>query len=340
MKTVLLILTLLQSVTDIYKSANADFDAEKWAEAAVKYEQVLKEDSSHIPSRFNLAVCYSKTGKPEEAISAYRTLLDQNATVYEARINLALLLDQTGKQAEAGEQFEKALALRPNEPQAELNLGMFYLRANDADKAYAHLIRVAEKGLTSQELYVALSELEHTRKNESKSQEYLEKAIQLDPKNSKLVHQLAASYLEENNSAKAAPLLEQLTKLEPGNADYFFLLGRSYQQMKEYPQALTNLQQAIRLKPDYFEAYGLIGFIFYAMEDWPQAAQAMARVVELRPRDSVSRYVLANCLEKLGNFKEALVHYNKFLELDDGSNDARSFQARQGVKRSQSHLKR
>ena len=183
MKALLLAVVLLQSITDIYKSANADFDAGKWAEAAAKYEQVLKEDSSHIPSRFNLAVCYTKTGKPEEAISTYRTLLDQNGTVYEAHVNLALLLDQTGKQAEAGEQFEKALALHPEDAQAEMNLGMFYLRANNVDKAYSHLANVVGRGLTSEELFVALSDLEHARKNESKSREYLEKAIQLDPKN-------------------------------------------------------------------------------------------------------------------------------------------------------------
>ena len=57
MKTLLLILTLLQSVEDIYKSANADFDAQRWADAAAKFGLVLKEDPSHIPSRFNLAVC-------------------------------------------------------------------------------------------------------------------------------------------------------------------------------------------------------------------------------------------------------------------------------------------
>jgi tetratricopeptide (TPR) repeat protein len=217
---------------------------------------------------------------------------------------------------------------------------MFYLRAHDDEKASSHLTHVVEKGLASEDLYLALSEIAHTRKNEVKSREYLEKAMQLDPKNAKLVHQLAASYSEENNYAKAAPLLEQLTKLEPGNADYFFLLGRSYQELKAYPQALSNLQQALRIKPDYFEAYGLISAIFYAQEDWPRAAQALTRLIELRPRDSVAHFVLATCLDKLGNIKEALLHYNKFLELDDGSSDTRSFQARQRAKTLESRLKR
>ena|SRR5579862_8676582 len=134
MAVLLLILALFQSVQDIYISANSDFDAGRWADAAAKYEQVLKEEGKHIPSQFNLAVCRTKLGKTGDAIDAYRRLLDQDGTIYEARINLGLLLDQTGQRAEAGEQFEKALALRPGDAQAELNLGMFYMRGNRSEE--------------------------------------------------------------------------------------------------------------------------------------------------------------------------------------------------------------
>src|SRR5437870_8421463 len=134
MKTILLTLALLQSIQDVYKSANADFDAGRWPEAAAKYQQVLKEDTSHIPSRFNLAVCFTKTGKTDEAIAAYRTLLEQDGSIYEARVNIGLLLDQTGQRAEAGDQFEKALGLRPDDVQAQLNLGMFYMRGDQDEK--------------------------------------------------------------------------------------------------------------------------------------------------------------------------------------------------------------
>ena len=340
MKTIVLFLALTQSIQDVYKSANSDFDAGRWSEAASKYEQVLKEDGSHIPSRFNLAVCYSKTGKPDDAIAAYRTLLEQDSTIYEARTNLALLLEQTGKRAEAGEQFEKALALRPDDMQAQVNVGMFYLRGNETDKAYPHLIAAADKGAASAELYVALSEAEHAHKNEDKSREYLQRAIQLDPNNTKWIRQLAISYLDEKQVAKAIPVLEQLTKIESNNADYLYLLGKSYEEMKMYPQALATLQQVLRVKADYFEAYGTIAAIFYAQEDWARAAQALMRVIELRPREALAHFVLATCLDKLGNAKDAVVHYNKFLELDDGSNDTRSFQARERAKTLDRRLKR
>jgi tetratricopeptide (TPR) repeat protein len=340
MKAILIALTLFQSVQAIYNSANTDFDAGRWADAAVKYEQVLKEDAGHIPSRFNLAVCFTKAGKLDEAVAAYRVLLEQNGGVYEARVNLALLLEQTGKRVEAGEQFEKALALRPDDIQAQQNLAMFYVRGNELEKAYPLLTVLAGKGLDSADVYIALSEAEHDRKNEVKSREYLQKAIQLDPKDVDLPRQLARSYFEAKEYSQAVPLLEQLAKTGPANPDDLFLLGKSYEELKAYPQALAVFQRVLQIRTDSFETYAAIGAIFYAEKDWLRAAQALSRAIELRPREAIPHFVLATCLDNLEKSKEAVAEYNKFLEFDDGSSDTRSFQARERARTLERRLKR
>jgi tetratricopeptide (TPR) repeat protein len=127
---------------------------------------------------------------------------------------------------------------------------------------------------------------------------------------------------------------------EPASVDYLYLLGKSYEQLKAYPQAIAVLGQAIRIKPDYLQAYTTLGVVFYAQQNWQQAAQVLSRVIEIRPNDALAHFVLATCLDNLGNAKEAIVQYNKFLELDDGSSDARSFQARQRAKTLERRLKR
>jgi tetratricopeptide (TPR) repeat protein len=368
MATIILILALLQSLENTYRSANEDFDAGRWADAAVKFELVLQVDPSHIPSRFNLAVCHTKTGNSERAIAEYQKILDQDAGIYEARTNLALLLDQSGKRAEAAGEYEKALELRPDDPRAHRNLGLFYMREQQIDKAYSHLLAAAGKDLNSAELYIALSEAEHARNDEAQSRMYLEKASQLDPSNKRVRRQLgiiyrgagelskaidilrsllpesrvelAVSYFENKNYAEALPLFEELTKAEPGNPDYLYFMGKSYAELKSYPRAVATLQQLLGIDPDYVEAYATLGSIFYGQGDWTRAAQMLTRVVELRPQQALGYFVLATCLDKLGNAKQAAVHYNKFLELDDGSNDTRSFQARQRAKTLERRLKK
>ena len=210
MKSFILVLALLQSAPDLFKAANADFDAGRWADAAAKYELVLKEDPTHIPSQFNLAVSYSKAGNTSGAILAYRRLLEQDGNLYEARTNLAILLDQNGMPSDAAEQYEKALALRPDDPQAHFNIGMFYIRGREIEQAYPHLTTAAEKGLNFPELYVALSEAAHERKDEAKSRTYLEKASELDPANRNIRRQLGIVYREAGEFAKAIEVLRPL----------------------------------------------------------------------------------------------------------------------------------
>jgi tetratricopeptide (TPR) repeat protein len=368
MKALILALVLLQSPEDILKSANADFDAGRWAEAANKFEFILKEDPSHIPTRFNLAVCYTKMANPAAAIIAYRTILGQDETIYEARTNLAILLDQTGQRAEAAEHFEKLVQVRPDDIQARFRLGMFYARGEDLEKAYPHLIAAAETNLTFPELYIALSEAEHLRKDEAKSRAYLEKAFTLDPSNKNVQRQLGIIYREAQNYAKAidmlkpllpetrlelalsyfdnknyrdaVPLLVELVNADPANADYLYMLGKCYLEVQAYPQAAAVLQRVLQIRMDYIEAYGTLGSVYFNQEDWARAAQMLTRFVEFKPRQAMAHFALGACLDKLGNLKDALLHYNKFLEYDDGSNDPRSFQTRQRVKTLERRLKK
>jgi Flp pilus assembly protein TadD len=80
--------------------------------------------------------------------------------------------------------------------------------------------------------------------------------------------------------------------------------------------------------------------VYFIQEDWARAAQMLSRFVELKPRQAMAHFALGACFDKLGNLKEALLHYNKFLEYDDGSNDPRSFQTRQRVRTLERRLKK
>jgi tetratricopeptide (TPR) repeat protein len=370
MKAFILILALLQLPEDIYKTANADFDAGRWADAAAKYELILKDDPRHIPTRFSLAVCYTKTGKTEEAIAQYRTILEQDETIYEVRSNLAILLDQTGQRAATAEQLEKLAQMRPDDPQVQYRLGMFYTRGDELEKAYPHLVAAADKNLTFPELYIALSEAEHLRKDEVKSRSYLEKAYQLDASNKNVQRQLgiiyreageyskaiellkpllpesrlelALSYFDNKNYRDAVPLLVELINASGSNpnVDYLYMLGKSYLEVMAYPQAVAVLQRVLQIKADYVEAYGTLGSVYFIQEDWARAAQMLGRYVEFKPTQAIAHFALGACFDKLENFKEALVHYNKFLEYDDGSNDPRSFQTRQRVKTLEKRFKK
>ena len=68
-------------------------------------------------------------------------------------------------------------------------------------------------------------------------------------------------------------------------------------------------------------------------------SSVIERFIQLKPRDAFAYFMLAACYDRLQKPREALLNYNKFLSLDDGSNDARSFQARQRARILEQRLK-
>ena len=354
-------LLLTQSIVDVFNAANADVQARRWSEAAPKYEQVLKEDPTHIPSIFSLAVCYANLDNPKRAAELYTRLLELDGSVYEARVNFAWLLEKMGDKPAAEEQMEKAVTLRSDDPNAEMIAASFFTARGATDRAFVHLTRAEQKGLQSSQLFIALSQAEsQLNHDDAKSRLYLEKALQLDPENKQIQHDLgiayrragdhvkaiallkgllpetrldlALSYFANKNYVEAAQQFEELTRQEPNNVDFLFLLGQSYVDAKRYSDAIPPLTRVLTLQPNHVEAYATLGTARYALEDWAGAATALSRFVEFKPDHAFSHFVLATCFDKLGNDKEALMHYNRFLALDDGSSDVRSFQARQRAK--------
>jgi tetratricopeptide (TPR) repeat protein len=353
MKILLLTLMLFQSIEDTYKAAIADMDANRWTEASAKFEEVLKDDPTHIPSQFNLAISYSNSDKREQAVALYRTILEEDSNLYEAHINLALLLEG----AAAAEEFERAIAIKPEESRTRLAAGLFYMRENQADAAYTHLKKAEDLGLVNPELLIALSEAEHLRKDEGQSLAYLERASALDPANKSVRRQLGIiyreagefgkaidtlkpllpdaklelglSYFDSKKFAEAAVLFEELLQTDPNNVDLLYVLGKSYMEQKQYPKAQLMLARVLQLKPDDVDSYSTMGSIFYFQEDWPHAIQYLLKFIELRPGSAVAHFAVATCFDRLGDAKNAVLHYNRFLELDDKSNDAQSFQDRE-----------
>ena len=195
------------------------------------------------------------------------------------------------------------------------------------------------------------------KNDEARSLAYLEQAHNLDPANKSLRRQLgilyreagnlpkavevlkdalpearlelALAYFDNRQFAEAAPLFAELSQADPSNVDYLHLFGKSMMEQMRYPEAITTFSRVLQMKPDHVEAQGLLGYLQYAQEDWSAAIQSLRRFLEFEPRHAFSHFVLAICYEKLANVDDALLHYTKFLEYDDGSSDARSFQARQ-----------
>lgn len=89
------------------------------AGAITSYRLGLRSNPNDLTILQNIAIAFSKTGQPEEAIRHYRRALAIDGTLSGAHYGLAFLLLKRGETLKAAEHLEAFLARPPRGPDAE-----------------------------------------------------------------------------------------------------------------------------------------------------------------------------------------------------------------------------
>jgi tetratricopeptide (TPR) repeat protein len=67
-------------------------------------------------------------------------------------------------------------------------------------------------------------------------------------------------------------------------------------------------------------------------EKYPQAIEALTQFSQARPEVPGTYFFLGMAYDKLRNVKNAMLNYQKFLNVDHGKTDRQDFQARERIK--------
>lgn len=95
-----------------------DYDA-----ALTSYRLALRENPSNFKVLQNMAIAYTKTGQPEQAIRCYRGALQLQPKLAGAHYGLAFLLLKRGDVADAAYHLDAFLMDAPKGPEAERWVG-------------------------------------------------------------------------------------------------------------------------------------------------------------------------------------------------------------------------
>jgi predicted Zn-dependent protease len=109
---------LMGNVGQILVAMNRPGEAVPFLEKAVEAEPFA------IIARFDLAVAYSRSGKPKEAAEQYEALVQSGSTDSRVYHNLGLALRRLGRNADAAAAFDRATALAPERAPGWLGLAL------------------------------------------------------------------------------------------------------------------------------------------------------------------------------------------------------------------------
>jgi tetratricopeptide (TPR) repeat protein len=327
--------------------------------ALESYRAILNADPTIFEARMNLAILLNENGMSGDAIREFALAVRLRPEDPLPALYRAQLLDQSDRIDETIRAYEVVLSIDPELVEAHERLGIIYRDMDDTDQAIRELTEAIRLGSLAPAVFVAAGDIESDRENLDAAREYYEGAAELVPgdadirirlalvlRNQEQLSEaiailedledsgadLAEAYMAAEMYAEAAVVFERLTQQNPETSDYWYMLGRAYYLTGMSEQAELVLRRAMNIEPERVEGWGVLAAIYMEREDWQNAGVMLLQYVTLEPDHAPSHFAVALCFDNLGQFERALVHYSRFIELDDGSDDVRSFQVRQRVK--------
>jgi len=231
--------------------------------------------------------------------------------------------------------FQKALELDPNNTAGYVGMGKISLMKNDeagAEKYFADaqakfpsktnktstilpdkqartLAKIAESYLIVQR-----------KKNVTKALELLQKAVELDGKNSEIYLLLGDAYLENNDGSNAISQYKMAQELNPKSPSAKLRLGNLWIRARNYSEAINYYKEAIEIDPSFAPAYLELGVLYSKANQLELSMQNFKKYLEISTNVTAKiKYV--NVLIESQKYKEAIIQLNEIAQSDTTRND-------------------
>ncbi|MGB5441945.1 MAG: tetratricopeptide repeat-containing glycosyltransferase family protein [Gammaproteobacteria bacterium] len=131
---------------------------------------------------------------------------------------------------------------------------------------------------------------------------------------------VALKHWEQHNPAQAGKICRKILKSQPNHARALHLLGLVIYKDGQNEEAAELIERAIKLRPDLKEFYNSLGMVQMVLGRYEEALGHYRKVLDMvDPEDTNDRPKLlsniANALQLLGQYDEAITWHDKALEL-------------------------
>jgi tetratricopeptide (TPR) repeat protein len=346
--------------------------------AIAEYRKAIELDAKMADAYRNLGLALLRA-KPAEAVEPLRHYVELRPGEGQPRFLLGLALEGSGQYAAAIEQFEAGETAEPkNAGEYHLHLGRCYLalngRASSAETEFRAAIRDLPAGMPdASDVRLGLAQSLIAQKKNAEAAAALEEYLKLKP-DDKAAHLERAGLLagldkpdeaiaELDRASAGAP--EDLASLKVRSSIYF--------QMKKYDDAIAALQKAVLLAPEDADLHARLGHLWlekknyafavrelvascrldsrstdtlrdllaaeFASGNYPAALQGLDLLAQRETPNARAWFVRGVCYDKLGQKKEAIAAYKRFLEMNAGQANDEYFQASVRVRALERELK-
>lgn len=186
----------------------------------------------------------------EAAKDAYKKTIELDSSRFPVWNQLLVIMSETQDTSGQIKYSKLAIDLFPNQPTSYLLLGLALAQKNEHEEAIEYMslgkdLVVKNQGLKGQ-FYSSIGDSYHSLKQHDKSDEYYEKALEIDPNNVYVLNNYSYYLsLRKANLEKAKKMSLKSNQLAPGQASFQDTYAWILFQLEEYEEALIWINKAI-----------------------------------------------------------------------------------------------
>lgn len=112
---------------------------------------------------------------------------------------------------------------------------------------------------------------------------YYDKAIQLNPNDSKAYNNRGNAYFRLGQYQRALENFDKAIHLDPTNSYFYYIRGWVYVKLGQYQRAVADFNEARRQKYENSDLYYIRGSVYAELGQYQQALEDFSKVIELKP---------------------------------------------------------
>ena len=312
-------------LADLARTASDPAGIEEWLRKTVEIAP------DYAPAWLQLGELAFKAARFEDAERGYRRRLELVAHDPYAAFGLARVKFQTGRRAEGKQAIEELLRATPNFSSAHNFYAEILAQENKTEEAAdarwrgttSGRFRAAEDPWLEElrdwcydpDQLVVWGEIDLQTKRGDHGRKFLERAVALEPDNSRAFEKLGEFYLEQREPEKARRTLER-GKHMPGASESLYLgLCRAYEMLQRTADALRATEDGLAVMPDSSALYSSRGLLLGSMGRFDEAVESMRKSIELAPGSPSAVSSFGLLLLHAGKRDEAIAQFKRALQI-------------------------
>ena len=313
----------------------------KHAEAAAAFKRAIELKNDFREAVFNLALEYEDLGEQAKFLETMKEALSLYPDNLVVLGKYGIALRNNLKFAEAIEPLKRVSNAHPDDVGDLYLLGNTYLMAQKYDDAIKTLSRVlvlqpnhadardrlrvanARKDLLPKLAQYKNDALENPQNASARINladtyyaltmyaeaevEYL-KAVELEPKDSRLHGRLCVNYAEWKQREKAVACYQEAIKKDPNHV-YYFSLGLLYEGLGKPDEAIAAYKQSLEKKPTFTMALYQLAGVYVAKRELRNAIDPLRKLLAEEPTHEYGNFTLGQVYALLGDNTGAMQQY-------------------------------